>query len=771
MDDAIALSLAETERRFNERQEYLKRALGYHATAAGSAFYKECIPRLADFIREELEKSGKTHPSGLRPVLKRLKNPELIALSALTALLQSIPLRYDEDCEHPRHVIFEQLGTAIHGECRKRRRTVFTSSRTKSPFASSVWNHEEICLAGGWLQDCVVKALPEVFAYDEEDMPYILPVAVDNAAVIATKAMFLHPVLVACQREPEPWTGFREGGYWTHKPSISAPFVRGCDEKTERAIRAAMTEGSLRPHVDAVNSQQAVPWTIDERMLDVVRKFGPYHLADQPGAPRYWWKKRGKDSYKVYEPDDHLLFVNDMAAADRLRGEPFWVPVNVDFRGRIYAIPFFNYARQDWVRSLFRFKRGQPIGDDGIYWLKIYTATTGDFDQISKRPFPERLEWVKSNTKKIHDTAAQPVEEHEWWKHAGLKKKFQFLSACIELSEALRFGPTYISRLPVSFDATASGLQHLCAMSRADEGALVNLAPSELPRDVYKLIAHAVAERVRRKNLYAAAELLIIGLEITRALIKSCVMTYFYNSGEWNQTRSLTKFLREKGFHQAADNELTKLLREADLDGPAGKELSYDFRRGLIRITRAIIENKLRKPKEVMELIGNLALILAATNKPLSWISPSGMPICNRYQVPNTRRVEFRLNRKKHQYTIANGFKPELDAEKMETAAAPNFVHSCDAAHMALVTNAAVAEGIVDLAMVHDSFSCPAAQAGRFREIIREQFVKMYEQHDILTELRNSAALALGGDENLPPVPDRGNLDLRGVLQSDFAFD
>jgi DNA-directed RNA polymerase len=107
----------------------------------------------------------------------------------------------------------------------------------------------------------------------------------------------------------------------------------------------------------------------------------------------------------------------------------------------------------------------------------------------------------------------------------------------------------------------------------------------------------------------------------------------------------------------------------------------------------------------------------------------------------------------------------------MITAAAPNFVHSCDAAHMALVTNAAVSEGIVDLAMIHDSFGCPAAQAKRFREIIREQFLKMYEQHDILAELRTSAGLALGTDENLPPVPERGNLDLRGVLKSDFAFD
>jgi DNA-directed RNA polymerase len=90
---------------------------------------------------------------------------------------------------------------------------------------------------------------------------------------------------------------------------------------------------------------------------------------------------------------------------------------------------------------------------------------------------------------------------------------------------------------------------------------------------------------------------------------------------------------------------------------------------------------------------------------------------------------------------------------------------------MAFVTNAAVAEGITDLAMIHDSFGCPAAHADRFRQIIREQFVKMYEEHDVLGEIRAAAAQALGTDKGLPKVPARGTLDLQGVLPCEFAFD
>jgi DNA-directed RNA polymerase len=45
-----------------------------------------------------------------------------------------------------------------------------------------------------------------------------------------------------------------------------------------------------------------------------------------------------------------------------------------------------------------------------------------------------------------------------------------------------------------------------------------------------------------------------------------------------------------------------------------------------------------------------------------------------------------------------------------------------------LLINAAVAEGIRSIATVHGSFGCLAAQAERFRRIIREQFVRLYEE-------------------------------------------
>jgi DNA-directed RNA polymerase len=54
-------------------------------------------------------------------------------------------------------------------------------------------------------------------------------------------------------------------------------------------------------------------------------------------------------------------------------------------------------------------------------------------------------------------------------------------------------------------------------------------------------------------------------------------------------------------------------------------------------------------------------------------------------------------------------------------------------------------------------------------EILREQFVSMYEEHDVLDELRTHAIKTLG-TEDVPLPPSKGNLDIRNVLKSDYFF-
>jgi DNA-directed RNA polymerase, mitochondrial len=90
-----------------------------------------------------------------------------------------------------------------------------------------------------------------------------------------------------------------------------------------------------------------------------------------------------------------------------------------------------------------------------------------------------------------------------------------------------------------------------------------------------------------------------------------------------------------------------------------------------------------------------------------------------------------------------------------------------------LTVNDAVAEGITSIATVHDSFGCLASRAERFRNIIREQFVRVYQEHDVLEEVFKQARADLGGraHKRMPSgTPEKGSLKIERVLDAEYAF-
>ena len=110
----------------------------------------------------------------------------------------------------------------------------------------------------------------------------------------------------------------------------------------------------------------------------------------------------------------------------------------------------------------------------------------------------------------------------------------------------------------------------------------------------------------------------------------------------------------------------------------------------------------------------------------------------------------------------------KLDTEEPEPAlhkngVAPNFIHSMDAAHMALVTVASAEAGIPFLAMVHDDFGAPFCYAETLFRVIREQFVQLHCTGDPLAEFKAENNLELA-------PPSRGDLDITQVLNSLYFF-
>lgn len=134
----------------------------------------------------------------------------------------------------------------------------------------------------------------------------------------------------------------------------------------------------------------------------------------------------------------------------------------------------FSIEGWDHVRAVLLFADGAPIGEDGLLWLKAHVAAKADGNSWSrvKKPselgFEEWIAWTEENLATLRNVGSDPVKAD--WAIPQDDEPYQFVAACIELVRALDEGRHFITRLPLTFDASCSGLQHLCAMTRALEG-------------------------------------------------------------------------------------------------------------------------------------------------------------------------------------------------------------------------------------------------------------------------------------------------------------
>ena len=72
----------------------------------------------------------------------------------------------------------------------------------------------------------------------------------------------------------------------------------------------------------------------------------------------------------------------------------------------------------------------------------------------------------------------------------------------------------------------------------------------------------------------------------------------------------------------------------------------------------------------------------------------------------------------------------------------------------------------------HDSFGTHAAESEHLACALRETFVQMYPEHDVLKELRDTIYHRLPEDlkEELPELPPTGRLNLAEVINSPYFF-
>jgi DNA-directed RNA polymerase len=772
------LDREKTAERFNQHVEHLLAHKGYAATPEGRAIVNRCLTDLAEFIADKRKRRLSPRKRPMQSLTLELWRTihglpdKALAQAAITGALNAIwAYRPDDSAQLLAKLkIGEEIELQARGAAIRRANSKAASEITKAtrrrntakgrrrlerqildryadmaraagvqPFRWRVWGDERKLVAGNWALDCLYQALPDVFCAGPTGLPSIRESAIEQAAAFTHALMMRHPVYMPMLKRPSPWSDFKDKNGTT--------FVRS--PRNETAIRRAMVGGQMRAHVDAVNAAQSVGYQINEDVLNFVERL--------PSSPE---GRRLLKKVNLERASERGVFALDMAAARELAGKRFYLRHNIDFRGRMYPLAFFNPTRADHVRALFKFARGERIGAGGINKLILAAATA--FGSTRTRLYAERYMWWEVNCDRINAVASDPMEHLDWLSSAA--DPIQFYATAVELQKALEVGRDFITTLPIPFDASCSGAQHYSLLGRNSEGArLTNLMFTDdiKVECLYSTVLHHIKRQVASANLVVAFVDERADEDVAaqwwfdrpalfdRSLFKHLVMIHFYGSESKGLRLAVYDELYERGLTK---NEIPKTA------------VNY-----LVRTVQETLEEVARGAPVIMRYLRKIARELAEKGKAVEWISPTGLPVKNLYQEAVVKRMQVWLGDKVKRHYVAHGY-GRFQPVKAENAIAPNFVHTMDAAHLVFVKNACAREGI-DLFSVHDSHAVLASRAKRLNEILRQELVHLYANADPLTNVRASAAKMLGPKAALlPAVPPKGDFDLNQVLNATYAF-
>jgi DNA-directed RNA polymerase len=277
--------------------------------------------------------------------------------------------------------------------------------------------------------------------------------------------------------------------------------------------------------------------------------------------------------------------------------------------------------------------------------------------------------------------------------------------------------------------------------------------PSDRPQDIYRVVAEKTMEYVRKdlgKKKYAD---LWAKFGVDRSTMKRVVMTLPYGA---------TKYSSRGYIQQWVEEQISKGKEDI-----FGKNLFHACRYLTDLAWKAIAETVIAA-REAMDWLQKAARIAAKQGLPIYLTTPAGMPVLQAYPKLKMHRVETMLGGR---VTINVGMPTkDLDKSKQASGISPNFIHSMDATHLFMTVNRAVKSGISSFATVHDSFGTHAADSPALARCLREAFVDLYENNTPLEDLRDELEHLLPDDEELPPLPKKGSLDLHQVLESVYFF-
>ncbi|XP_026554252.1 DNA-directed RNA polymerase, mitochondrial [Pseudonaja textilis] len=567
--------------------------------------------------------------------------------------------------------------------------------------------------------------------------------------------------ILPMQCPPVPWVSSHFGAY-----TLSPVKLMRCPDGVfqHELLLDECPHDHLCLVLDALNFLGNCPWKVNQPVLDVIISIfndkGDEKL-DVPPPPSWEakelakqlaesapmsrmalkWKmaqcrKKNRETYSL-----RMDMLYKLSIAKHMKDEVFWFPHNLDFRGRTYPCPpHFNHLGGDFTRGILLFAEGKPLGPKGLNWLKIHLVNlTG----LRKRnSLKERLAYANQIMPDILDSADHPLTGKRWWMDTD--EPWQVLACSMEIAKAVRSpDPSeYISHFPVHQDGSCNGLQHYAALGRDVLGAYsVNLAPSEVPQDVYTSVAHQV--ELTRKNDAENGIKIAQVLEgyVTRKVVKQTVMTVVYGVTQYGGRLQIEKQLKEIE------------------DFP--KENVWQASKYLVQRVFQSLSQMFSGSREIQNWLTESAWLISKTGQTVEWVTPLGLPIIQPYHNKKSMSIKGDLQSLRLKFNHHVDQKPNV--RKQKNAFPPNFIHSLDSSHMMLTALHCQKAGLTFVS-VHDCFWTHAATVDIMNKICRDQFVALHSE-PILEDLSKFMLQKYCSSPTIPETDTKRKIAVQARIQ------
>jgi DNA-directed RNA polymerase len=610
------------------------------------------------------------------------------------------------------------------------------------------------------------------------------------------------PILLA---RPKDWDSFEGSGGYYNTDIYKLPIIK-CRMGSKKLLKGFFEKTDTEALYDTLNTLQGTAWRVNRKVYEVMDKIFQENLTD-PESPHTNPYLYGNLPYnEALEPEDFINIHNygeiqtegsykglpadrkmmrkyfkdiedqrDIVisntgkaimlnlvlfnAKEYLDEEGFYFSYQYDFRGRIYPIQqHLQPQSKGEVKALLEFRDGCSIEDEEqLRWFLIHGANCYGFDKL---PYQERVDKIKEMHDTILEIADDPFGNITEWK--GADEPFLYLAWCFEYAEYVKSPKEFKSHIPIALDATCSGIQIYSGLLLDKVGAEAVNVIGTTRQDIYQRVADKVNGYLESGDYFksllyktsdgksheASTQALANSLrgKVTRGLTKRNTMTQPYSVTKFGM------FEQNKLEFQSMENNNRKFwVGEVWLAAKLLTDLN----------DRAIAE-VVKGARVGQEFLKEVTQDVVRNGRWVFYTTPiTRFPVLQKLHKTTAERITTPVGKLSIRRTI-----PALNTQKMVNGIAPNYIHSLDAALLALTVLKLKEDGCKNFHLIHDSYGVPVNQVANLNLRVREAYIELFGQQPLKQFM-----------EQVHPEFDKtaedvmiGTLDLKEVADSMYIF-